>query len=138
MTQTILKRVQATFKAAGLTNCTIKSDYIDKQEVGNNNWLYAYQVNIPLCNFFNKQDNYDRWNVELKLERAMKLCKKRIDPTIAECSIIHTYHRQARYEIEMANGSYAWLKICYKHKPVERVGVPEQMQLFKAEDYVCK
>ena len=71
-------------------------------------------------------------------QELFESCKKRIDSTIAECSIVHTYHRHARYEIEIANGSYAWLKICYKHKPVERVGVPEQMQLFKVEDYVCK
>ena len=138
MTQTILKRVQATLKSVGLINCHIKEEHVQKMRVTSNNWLYTYQINIPLCNFFNDQDQFDRYYVENKFTKAEKLCKQRIDSNIVEVKFIHDYHKEIRSTIEIANGGYAHVNIVYKHKPIERIGVPEQMQLFKVEDYVCK
>lgn len=138
MTQSILKRVQATLKSVGLTNCHIKEEYTQKMRVSANCWLYAYQVSIPLCNFFNNQDQFDKYYVENKFTKAEKLCKQRIGSEIAEVKFIHDYHREIRSTIEIANGGYAHVNIVYKHKPVKKTGVPEQMQLFKVEDYVCK
>lgn len=82
MGQTIHQRVRAALKSAGFRNFQIDFERYTKEFDGDH-YIYHYSLRIPLAEFFNSRDQFDRYYVMNKLHKATHYCTERIENNVA-------------------------------------------------------